>query len=134
MNVLLHPVGGTLTHTLGGVSVDIQGKTGGRMAQIRLYGLDVIPAFNGSNGITMSEVLDCHQHTDSIYLQKRNIPKEYDPTGAFAFSEWKSSFMAARDVYEHLHEDLLYTDERQDFGAAVSVFEQIDAILADIQE
>ncbi len=27
------------------------------MAQIRLDGLDVIPAFNGSNGITVPEVM-----------------------------------------------------------------------------
>lgn len=100
---------------------------------VRLFSMPEIQGFLQDKA-GLKRLIALTKQTDSIYLQKRNIPKEYDPTGAFAFSEWKSSFMAARDMYEHLHEDLLYTDERQDFGAAVSVFEQIDAILADIQE
>ena len=42
--------------------------------------------------------------------------------------------MTAKDTYEHLHEDLLYTDEKQNFGDAVSVFEQIDELLRQIGE
>ena len=36
--------------------------------------------------------------------------------------------------YEHLHEDLLFTDEKQDFGIAVQTFETISALFAEIGE
>ena len=67
-------------------------------------------------------------------LEKRNIPKKYDPTGAFGFSKWKQEFLTAKDAYERLHEDLLYTDVKQVFEDAIKAFEQIDAILAAIGE
>ncbi len=69
------------------------------------------------------------KQTDSVYLEKRNIPKNYDPTGAFGFPKWKEDFMKAKDAYESLHEELLYTDEKQVFEDALKTFEQIDAIL-----
>ena len=74
------------------------------------------------------------KRTDSAYLEKRNIPENYDPTGTFGFAAWKQEFMAAKDAYEHLHEDLLYTDERQIFENAIRTFEQIDEILKEIGE
>ncbi len=55
-NVPLHPVSGSLPHSLGSMSVNIKRKTCRFMAQIHLDGLDVIPAHNGSNGITVPEV------------------------------------------------------------------------------
>ena len=42
--------------------------------------------------------------------------------------------MTAKDAYEHLHEDLLYTDEKQNFDDAVSAFEKIDELLIQIGE
>jgi len=74
------------------------------------------------------------KQTDSVYLEKRNIPENYDPTGAFGFSKWKQEFMTAKDAYERLHEDLLYTDEKQRFEDAIKTFEQIDSILVEIGE
>ena len=74
------------------------------------------------------------KQTDSVYLEKRNIPKEYDPTGAYNFLAWKTEFTKAKDVYEKLHEDLLYTDEKQRFDDAVKAFEQINFILSEIGE
>lgn len=74
------------------------------------------------------------KQTDSVYLEKRNIPKEYNPTRAYDFSSWKSEFTKAKDVYEKLHEDLLYTDEKQRFDDAVKAFEQINIILTEIGE
>lgn len=74
------------------------------------------------------------KQTDSVYLEKRNIPKGFDPTGDYDFSAWKNAFIKAKDVYEHLHEELLYTDEKQDFNVALAAFEKIDAILKSIGE
>lgn len=39
-----------------------------------------------------------------------------------------------RTIYEHLHESLLYTNEKQDFDTAVETFEKINLILACIGE
>lgn len=38
------------------------------------------------------------------------------------------------NVYENLHKDLLYTDEKQKFEDALSVFEKIDVRLKEIGE
>ena len=57
-----------------------------------------------------------------------------DPTGAYDFPAWKAEFARAKDIYEKLHEDLLYTDEKQRFDDAVKAFERIDTILTDIGE
>lgn len=75
------------------------------------------------------------KETDSYYLQKRNISEEYDPVGAYAFESWKRYFSnEIRSRYETLHEDLLYTSERQSFDKAVQVFETISQIFASIGE
>ena len=75
------------------------------------------------------------KETDSYYLQKRNISEEYDPVGAYAFESWKQCFSnEIRSRYETLHEDLLYTSERQSFDKAVQVFETISQIFASIGE
>ena len=46
----------------------------------------------------------------------------------------KEQFLKAREVYERLHEDLLFTEERQDYDAAVNAFEVIDARLRQLCE
>lgn len=73
--------------------------------------------------------------TDSYYLEKRNISKEYDPTGAYYFDSWKHYLdEQIRSTYENLHKDLLYTDEQQNFEDALSAFSQISEILSQIGE
>lgn len=99
----------------------------------RLYSMPEIQAFL-QNKEELRRLIALTKQTDSVYLEKRNIPKEYDPTGAFSFAAWRSDLMAAKDVYEHLHEDLLYTDEKQDFSEAVAVFEQIEAVFEGVGE
>ena len=42
--------------------------------------------------------------------------------------------MKAGTVYEKLHEELLYTDEKQRFDDALCVFEQINSLLIEIDE
>lgn len=73
--------------------------------------------------------------TDSFYLEKRNISEEYDPTGAYDFRAWSRCFNnEIHDRYERLHEDLLYTNQKQDFNKAIKAFERIDSIFAAIGE
>lgn len=73
--------------------------------------------------------------TDSYYLQKRNISEEYDPTGKYDFNSWKEYFNESiQRRYETLHEDLLYTDQKQNFEDAVNTFEEINRIFAAIDE
>ena len=75
------------------------------------------------------------KETDHFYLQKRNIGTEYDPTGAYDFGSWRDKFTPEiRSVYENLHKDLLYTDERQDFDKAIMTFSEISALLSKIGE
>ena len=74
------------------------------------------------------------KQTDSVYLEKRNIPETYHPTGAFDFTAWKSEFMKAKDAYERLHEDLLYTDEKQIFDDAVNAFEKLNNLFCEMGE
>ena len=54
------------------------------------------------------------KETDSFYLGRRNISPDYNPMGVYGFDEWKDCFdNQVRVNYERLHEDLLYTDEKQ---------------------
>lgn len=99
----------------------------------RLFRMPEIQAFL-NNKDELKRLIDLTKKTDSVYLEKRNIPETYDPTGPFGFDAWKSDFLAAKDAYEHLHEELLYTDEKQSFEDAIKTFEQIDDILQEIGE
>lgn len=83
----------------------------------------------------LKRLITLTKETDSAYLEKRNIPENYDPTGAYDFPAWKGCFDDdIRSIYEHLHEDLLYTDEKQDYDVAVQTFEIISALFAEIGE
>ena len=99
----------------------------------RLFRMPEIRAFL-SDKTELKRLIELTKQTDSVYLQKRNVPKNYDPTGPFDFAAWQSDFLAAKDAYEHLHEELLYTDEKQPFEDAIKTFEQIDDILQEIGE
>lgn len=80
-------------------------------------------------------LLKLTKETDSYYLQKRNISQEYDPLGAYAFETWKQYFNdKIRRRYETLHEDLLYTPDRQNFDDAIKAFELINQLFTSIGE
>ena len=100
---------------------------------VRLLPMPEIQAFLEDKD-ELKRLIELTKQTDSIYLEKRNIPKEYDPTSIYGFPEWRQSFMSAKEAYESLHEDLLYTDEKQHFADAIIAFEQIDALLREIGE
>lgn len=73
--------------------------------------------------------------TDSFYLEKRNISKEYNPAGKYNFDLWKKCFNdPIKKRYENLHKDLLYTDKKQNFDDALKTFEEINRIFTAIGE
>lgn len=75
------------------------------------------------------------KETDSFYLTKRNIAKDYNPLGKYAFSMWRDKFdKTIKARYESLHEDLLYTSEKQNFDDAIAAFNTIDRIFSEIGE
>ena len=83
----------------------------------------------------LKQLLSRTKETDSLYLQKRNISEEYDPMRAYAFENWKQYFNdEIRNRYETLHEDLLYTSDRQSFKKAIQAFEFISQLFASIGE
>ena len=74
----------------------------------------------------LKQLLSLTKETDSFYLQKRNISEEYDPMRAYAFENWKQYFNdEIRSRYETLHEDLLYTSDRQSFKKAIQALSLI---------
>ena len=83
----------------------------------------------------LKRLLSLTKDTDSKYLNKRRIAKEYDPKGAFNFNIWKKHFdRNIKKRYEELHKDLLYTDEKQDFSKAIDIFSKLNGILTEIGE
>ncbi|WP_196592916.1 nucleotidyl transferase AbiEii/AbiGii toxin family protein [Pectinatus sottacetonis] len=88
-----------------------------------------------SNAPELKRLLELTKTTDGFYLQKRNIDKDYNPVGKYDFSSWKHCFDdAIHRRYESLHEDLLYTNQNQEFNQAVNTFEQLDHIFEGIGE
>lgn len=87
------------------------------------------------NTAQLKQLLKLTKETDSFYLQKRDISVEYDPLGAYDFEDWKQYFNdEIRGRYETLHEDLLYTFNRQNFEKAIQTFEFISGLFASIGE
>ena len=83
----------------------------------------------------LKRLIGITKDTDSYYLEKRNISKEYDPTGAYDFESWKPYLNEqVRSTYENLHKELLYTDEKQNFDVALRVFAEISEMLKSIGE
>ena len=100
----------------------------------RLYILPEVQVFLNDTEELKSLML-LTKNTDSYYLGKRNISNEYDPTGAYNFTGWKDLLTSeVRIVYENLHKELLYTDEKQNFEDALTVFSKVDARLKEIGE
>lgn len=100
----------------------------------RLYLLPEIKAFL-ANTAELKRLIQLTKDTDSFYLIKRNISKEYNPCGLYDFDGWKHYFTEdIRKIYESLHENLLYTDERQVFDEAVESFKAINEIFNNINE
>lgn len=101
---------------------------------VRLFQMDEIQNFL-ENKEELKRLIRLTKDTDSFYLGRRNIPVAYDPTGPYGFPSWQQFLDAGiRTTYEHLHESLLYTNEKQNFDTAIETFEKINQILASIGE
>lgn len=100
----------------------------------RLYLLPEIKAFLADTA-ELKRLIQFTKDTDSFYLTKRNISKEYNPCGLYDFDGWKHYFTEdIRKIYESLHENLLYTNEKQVFDEAVESFKAINEIFNNINE
>lgn len=83
----------------------------------------------------LKRLLTLTKETDSFYLTKRNIAKDYNPLGKYDFPMWQDSFnKIIKNRYETLHEDLLYTSEKQNFDDAIAAFNTIDSVFSKIGE
>ena len=123
MAVKRHAVCGTLT-----------GKVRHIYDVTMLFRRDDIQEFLADEG-RLKTLLRLTKETDCYYLQKRNVSKEYDPAGLYNFDGWKQSFdNRIRRRYETLHEDLLYTSEKQNFQEAIQVFEKLNHIFLAVNE
>ena len=101
---------------------------------VRLFGLPIIQDFLHDRN-ELKRLIQLTKKTDSYYLEKRDISKEYNPVGAYDYTSWKSKFtpeICAR--YETLHKDLLYTDEPQKFDDVLNTFEKLNKIFLEINE
>ena len=75
------------------------------------------------------------KETDSFYLTKRNIAKDYNHLSKYDFSMWEDCFnKTINNRYASLHEDLLYTSEKQSFADSIAAFNTIDHVFSEIGE
>ena len=99
-----------------------------------LFGRSDIQAFLADR-VGLKSLLQKTKKTDEFYLTKRNISVEFNPLNAYDFPSWKRFFDdSVRSRYEKLHEDLLYTNEKQNFEEALTVFEKISNLFSEIGE
>ena len=99
----------------------------------KLLALPEIKQFlNNTNELKKLIILT--KETDAFYLEKRNCPKEYNPKDLYNFEQWKDKLLEAKIPYEKLHEDLLYTDEQQNFNDAIEAFEYVSDVFEHIDE
>ena len=100
----------------------------------RLYHMQEIQDFLSDKN-ELKRLMSITKETDSFYLTKRNINRDYDPTGAFNFEIWMHYFTNdIKYIYENLHKDLLYTNSKQNFEDALTAFTEINNILKSIDE
>lgn len=83
----------------------------------------------------LKELIQRTKNTDSYYLEKRKVVGEYNPLGKYDFDSWRKYFDSSiRERYETLHEDLLYTNQKQNFDDALKVFDNINMIFSELDE
>lgn len=123
MAVKRHAICGTLKHKVRHI-YDV----------VRLYNIPEIQTFLYDDQ-NLKKIMELTKNSDSHYLEKRNIPKDYNPLGAYGFETWRVKFNdEIKHIYENLHNDLLYTNERQDFTLAVECFEMLNTRFKEIEE
>ena len=100
----------------------------------KLYELEEIQNFLKDTE-ELRRIIKLTKETDSFYLLRRKISKEYNPLGKYDFDSFKIYFTdEIKSIYENMHNDLLYTNEKQKFEKAIETFEKINNILKEIDE
>lgn len=85
--------------------------------------------------LELKEIIRLTKETDSVYLEKRDIPEEYTPLERYDFEKWMGRLNSLiKSNYETLHMNLLYTVDKQNFDEAITVFKQISDLLEGINE
>lgn len=101
---------------------------------VRLYQMPEIQEFL-SDKEELKRLLALTKETDYFYVGRRNTPVEYDPKGPYDFEAWQDRMDSEiKAVYESLHRELLYTEEKQNFSDAIQTFQEISALLQEIGE
>lgn len=101
---------------------------------VRLFRMNEIKNFL-QNKEELKRIIQVTKKTDSYYLLKREVTNEYNPDEAYDFPRWKEKLtLSIKSRYEKLHEDLLYTNEKQNFDDVLSTFERISEIFAELGE
>jgi len=79
------------------------------------------------------QIIILTKDTDKFYLEKRNPNPNYNPKDAYGFDKWADKFDdKIKKIYENLHNELLYTNEKQNFEKAKNVFIEIGKLLDSI--
>lgn len=100
----------------------------------KLYELEEIQNFLKDKE-ELKRIIRLTKDTDSFYLTKRNVSKEYNPSEKYDFNSFKMYFTdEVKSIYENMHNDLLYTNEKQSFEKALNTFIEIDSLLKSIDE
>lgn len=85
----------------------------------------------------LKQLIRTIKESDGKYLENKKIEvsDSYNLLDKYNFKEWKDYFNdAIKNRYECLHEDLLYTNQKQEFSEAIHIFEKIDSIFEKIGE
>ncbi len=123
------------------MSVKRHALCGGLVAKVRhiydvvqLYKMEEIKTFL-SNKDELKRIVELTKTTDMYYLEKRPQCKDYKPKCAYNFETWKHLMNEQiRAAYLDLHNDLLYTEQQQNFDEAINTFSEINKILLEIGE
>lgn len=101
---------------------------------VRLFEMPEIQMFL-DNKEELKRIVALTKDTDSYYLEKRDVSKEYNPKGEYDFDSWRRYFdKQVCIIYENLHKELLYTNQSQGFDKAIDTFSRINKILQEIDE
>lgn len=101
---------------------------------VKLFELNEIKDFL-NNKEEFKQIVKLTKESDKYYLNNKNEHIKYNPCDSYDFEKWKDKLCGEiRVVYENLHKQLLYTDEKQDFDYAIVIMEEIGRIFKEIGE
>ena len=93
---------------------------------VRLYNREEVMSFVADKD-GFKKLIQLVKATDEEYLNGKRSCEYYHPQEKFNYALWanKLNDKELRKRYERLHEELLYTNEKQNFDDVLNVMEQI---------